>query len=56
MVGTEYLNADRHVVQFYRHDEELTERVAGCLLEALEAAAQPSSSRLRSTAASSRTG
>ena len=35
MVGTEYLNADRHVVQFYRHDEELAERVAGYLLEAL---------------------
>jgi hypothetical protein len=35
MVGTEYLNADRHVVQFYRHDEELAERVAGSLLEAL---------------------
>ncbi len=35
MVGTEYLNADRHVVQFYRHDEELAERVVGYLLEAL---------------------
>jgi DcmR-like sensory protein len=35
MVGTEYLNADRHVVQFYRHDEELAERVASYLLEAL---------------------
>jgi hypothetical protein len=35
MVGTEYLNAGRHVVQFYGHDEELAERVAGYLLEAL---------------------
>lgn len=35
MVGIEYLNAGRHVVQFYGHDEELVERVAGYLLEAL---------------------
>ena len=35
MVGTEYLNVGRHVVQFYGHDEELAERVAGYLLEAL---------------------
>jgi MEDS: MEthanogen/methylotroph, DcmR Sensory domain len=35
MVGTEYLNAGHHVVQFYGHDEELAERVAGYLLEAL---------------------
>jgi hypothetical protein len=34
MVGTEYLNAG-HAVQFYGHDEELAERVAGYLLEAL---------------------
>ena len=36
MVGAENLNAGHHVVQFYGHDEELTERVAGYLLEALE--------------------
>jgi hypothetical protein len=35
MVGTEYLNAGHHVVQFYSHDEELAERVVGYLLEAL---------------------
>ena len=35
MVGTEYLNVGHHVVQFYGHDEELAERVAGYLLEAL---------------------
>jgi hypothetical protein len=35
MVGTEYLNAGHHVVQFYGRDEELAERVAGYLLEAL---------------------
>ena len=34
MVGTEYLNGG-HAVQFYGHDEELAERVAGYLLEAL---------------------
>ncbi len=36
MVGTENLNAGHHVVQFYGHDEELAERVAGYLLGALE--------------------
>ena len=35
MVGTENLNVGHHVVQFYGHDEELTERVTGYLLEAL---------------------
>ncbi len=35
MAGTENLNAGRHVVQFYGHDEELAESVAGYLLEAL---------------------
>jgi MEDS: MEthanogen/methylotroph, DcmR Sensory domain len=35
MIGTEYLNVGRHVVQFYGRDEELAERVAGYLLEAL---------------------
>ena len=35
MVGTEYLNAGHHAVQFYGHDEELAERVVGYLLEAL---------------------
>jgi hypothetical protein len=35
MIGTEYLNVGRHVVQFYGHDEELAERVVGYLLEAL---------------------
>ena len=34
-MGTEYLNAGHHVVQFYSHDEELAERVVGYLLEAL---------------------
>ena len=36
MVGTENLNAGHHVVQFYGHDDELAERVAGYLLGALE--------------------
>jgi hypothetical protein len=36
VVGTEHLNGSHHVVQFYGHDHELTERVAGCLLRALE--------------------
>ena len=36
MVGTENLNVGQHVVQFYGHDEELAERVAGYLLGALE--------------------
>ena len=35
MVGTENLNAGRHVVQFYGRDEELAERVTGYLLGAL---------------------
>jgi MEDS: MEthanogen/methylotroph, DcmR Sensory domain len=35
MVGTEHLNASHHAVQFYGHDDELAERVAGYLLEAL---------------------
>ncbi len=35
MVGTEYPNAGRHVVQFYGHDQELADRMAGYLLEAL---------------------
>ena len=33
---TENLNVGHHVVQFYGHDEELAERVAGYLLGALE--------------------
>jgi MEDS: MEthanogen/methylotroph, DcmR Sensory domain len=36
VVGTENLNAGHHVVQFYGHDDELAERVAGYLLGALE--------------------
>ena len=36
MVGTENLNGGRHVVQFYGRDEELAEKVAGYLLEALD--------------------
>ncbi len=36
MVGAENLNAGHHVVQFYGHDEELAERVAGYLLAALQ--------------------
>ncbi len=36
MVGTENLNGDRHVVQFYGRDEELAERVTGYLLGALD--------------------
>jgi MEDS: MEthanogen/methylotroph, DcmR Sensory domain len=36
VVGTEYLNVGRHVVQFYDHDEQLAERATGYLLEALE--------------------
>ena len=35
MAGAENLNVGQHVVQFYGHDEELTERVADYLLEAL---------------------
>jgi hypothetical protein len=35
VVGTGYLNAGDHVVQFYGHDEELAERVVRYLLEAL---------------------
>ena len=35
MVRTENLIDGQHVVQFYGHDEELTERVTGYLLEAL---------------------
>jgi MEDS: MEthanogen/methylotroph, DcmR Sensory domain len=35
VVGTENLNVGRHVVQFYGHDEELAERAADYLLEAL---------------------
>jgi MEDS: MEthanogen/methylotroph, DcmR Sensory domain len=35
MVGTEYLNAGHHVVQFYGHDDELADGVAGYLLGAL---------------------
>ena len=36
MVGSENLNVGHHVVQFYGHDEELAEQVAGYLLEALQ--------------------
>lgn len=36
MVGTEKLSVGHHVVQFYGHDDELAERVAGYLLGALE--------------------
>ena len=36
MVRTEDRNVGRHVVQFYDHDEELAERVAGYLLRTLE--------------------
>ena len=36
MVRTENLNVGHHVVQFYGHDEELAERVGGCLLGAVE--------------------
>jgi hypothetical protein len=36
VVGTENLNGDRHVVQFYGRDEELAERVTGYLLGALD--------------------
>jgi DcmR-like sensory protein len=36
VVGTENLNAGRHVVQFYGRDEELAEQVAGYLLGALD--------------------
>jgi hypothetical protein len=35
MLGTDKLNAGRHVVQFYGHDEELADGVAGYLLGAL---------------------
>jgi len=35
VVGAENRGVGHHVVQFYGHDEELTERVAGYLLEAL---------------------
>ena len=35
MVGAENRSVGHHVVQFYGHDEELAERVAGYLLEAL---------------------
>jgi MEDS: MEthanogen/methylotroph, DcmR Sensory domain len=35
MVGTDHLNGGHHAVQFYGHDDELAERVAGYLLEAL---------------------
>jgi hypothetical protein len=36
VVGTEFLNGGRHVVQFYDHDAELAERVADYLLGALD--------------------
>src|SRR6266702_8295126 len=36
VAGTENLSVGHHVVQFYGHDEELAERVAGYLLGALE--------------------
>ncbi len=36
MVSTEDRSVGRHVVQFYDHNEELAERVAGYLLGALE--------------------
>jgi hypothetical protein len=36
VVGTENLNGRRHVVQFYGHDRELAERVAGFLREGLQ--------------------
>jgi DcmR-like sensory protein len=36
VVGIENLNAGHHVVQFYGHDKELAERVAGYVLGALE--------------------
>jgi MEDS: MEthanogen/methylotroph, DcmR Sensory domain len=36
VAGTENLNVGRHVVQFYGHDGELAERVAGYLRGALE--------------------
>ena len=35
VVGTEFMDAGQHVVQFYGRDEELAERVAGYLLGAL---------------------
>jgi hypothetical protein len=35
VVGTEFVNAGQHVVQFYGRDEELAERVASYLLGAL---------------------
>ena len=35
VVGTEFMNAGQHVVQFYGRDEELAERVAAYLLGAL---------------------
>ena len=35
MVGADNRSVGHHVVQFYGHDEELAERVAGYLLEAL---------------------
>jgi hypothetical protein len=35
VVGAEYVNAGRHVVQFYRHDGELADRVGDYLLGAL---------------------
>jgi hypothetical protein len=36
VVGAEYVNAGRHVVQFYSHDDELADRVSDYLLGALE--------------------
>ena len=46
--GTEHLGIG-HLVQFYGHDEELTDQVAGYLLGALDLVARRSSSRLRRT-------
>jgi len=36
VIGAEYVNAGRHVVQFYSHDAELADRVSDYLLGALE--------------------
>jgi hypothetical protein len=36
VAGTDNLNGGRHVVQFYGHDRELTQRVAGFLQDGLE--------------------
>ncbi len=36
VVGTEHLNGSHHVVQFYAHEDELAERVAGSLLKAFD--------------------